>query len=432
MGISAFIFLFVFVGISFAAPKKDRLKEYEIAVTKGNYKFDSGDYQDAVKYFKTALGLKPSDKYAALLLGLSQSRAGQYRQAKTTLLYALRLAPGDGRIMYELGVVSFQLGEIKKAKNYFEKIKAGEADEIIKTAAGGYLYIISSDQVSWKKPFSIFFLTGLQYDSNVILEPTDPLVKAGRKQDGRGVFALDSKWVFLKSQKVAAEAGYMFYQSAHSNLDDFNVQQHNIMLSGKYNPITNLQTELKYKLKYSLIGNDLYSSTNRVEPIVRIMHSPLIASELYYVHEFKKYFNSETFSFNSQKTGDACQAGITENISIWDSNSLSFGYVYDWDRADAGFWRYKGQKGTVAFSSFLGRWKMFFGASYHDRKYESEFPGFSKKRHDGMQEYSLTVTWKPLDRVKVNISEIYVINSSNLRIFDYNRNIAGLFLEVRL
>ncbi len=434
VGILAFLLLFAFTGISFALEKKGngKNKSYEIAITKGAYKVETRDYKDAINYLKTALALKPSDKNAALLLGISQSRAGQYQKARTTLLYALRLDSDDGRTMYELGVVFFNLGEIKEAKKYFEKTKDSNANDRIKTVAGEYLYRISSGQVLDEKPFSLNFLTALQYDSNVILEPTDPLVDAGNKKDWRAVFILDSRWTFLNTRKVIAEAGYMFYQSAHNNLDNFNVQQHNIMLSGKYNPTKNLQAELKYQLNYSAIGGDLYSSTNSIKQVVRLAHSPYLISELYYTYEFKKYFNSDTFFSNSLKTGTSNSAGITERVKLGDSSSISIGYRYDKDSADADFWKYKGHKANFGFASYLWKWKLLLDASYQDRKYQSEFPGFSQKRHDGMQEYSAILTWNPSRRVSISISEIYIINSSNLVIFDYNRSIAGLFLGVRL
>jgi len=47
-----------------------------------------------------------------------------------------------------------------------------------------------------------------------------------------------------------------------------------------------------------------------------------------------------------------------------------------------------------------------------------------------MQQYSLRLTYFISETMSASITESYIVNDSNLGIFDYRRNITGIFLTV--
>ncbi len=423
------LFSCAFSGAAFALEK-----EYEIAVTNGALEIDQGHYLEAIDLLTQAIQLKPSDPHATLLLGIAYSRAGKPAEAELALSESLRLAPETPRALFELGVLYYHRNELQEAEGYFQQVIENAPQKELVIAASKYLEVITFRGFTEKKPYSLGFIAGLEYDSNVILEPDDPLVGGRQEENWRGLFNLDGHLFFLDTEQLAGKIGYSFYQSVHDTLTDFNVQQHKATLVGEWRPGKQLQAALKYHFAHTRVGEDheLYGNTHLVGPTATWLHTPNWATEFYYAHEFRRFFNTDIFSFNTQRSGDKDTVGISEKFKIAKVTGLSIGYVFDYVSADEKFWGYRGHKGVLKLGSSFGRLHLFLAASYHDRNYQDEFPGFGRERHDQMQEYSATLMWIPTQRMSIRLSELFINNNSNISDADYHRNIAGLHFEVRL
>ncbi|HDZ87141.1 MAG TPA: tetratricopeptide repeat protein, partial [Nitrospirae bacterium] len=315
-------------------------KEYEIAITKGIYRIETGKYQEAIRNLRKALEIKPGDKNAMISLGMAYSRAGEYDNAKLVLQEALKIDPGNKRAEYELGVVLYKLGEVAHAESYFTGIWKSDADEPLKKAATSYLEIAASSRKAGKKPFSLGLLTGGQYDTNTILEPSNPSTDRGKEKDWRAIVALDADWTFLKSGSLTCDTRYLFYQSFHIHNTGYNLHQHNLSLSGRYDFTPDLNLGLTYGLSYSLAGGDLYSSINSIALDAEDAFYKSSTTGLHYGHEFKKYFDSNTFLSNSIRSGDNDAIGIFHKVGLNDKVSLTVDYTFDMDRTGAGYWDY--------------------------------------------------------------------------------------------
>ncbi len=421
--------LLFFSSLAFAQDQKE--EEYELAITKGTFQIETGDYASAIEYFKKARELKPGDKAATLFLGIAYSRKKDFQKAKEFLGQALAIDSSDWRVKYELGVVLYGLGENEKAIDSFTEIEEGDADETLKTAARGYLDRIAGKGAREKKKLSVDLLGGFQYDSNVILDPEIPSVTKEKKADWRALVTVDGKYAFLDSGKTSAEAGYMFYQSVHKDLEDFNVQQHNLKLAGRYDMTERVKLGLKYGFSYSSAGGDHYSTFNQLTPFAAVSFSPDSLTEFRYSYEAEKFFNSAAFSANSARNGNNNAVGLTHTVRLSKTAGIAAGYTYDKDSTDTAFWDYTGHKGSLRVQGEFRAVKVFAAASYYDKKYGG-VSAFTEKRHDETQEYSLGLTRDMGNNLSLDVSELYIINDSNLAPYEYKRNIVGLFAVMSL
>ena len=407
-------------------------KGYETAMTLGNFQLETAEYAKAIANFKNALVIKPRDKTALVSLGIAYSRNGDMPNARDTLQQALVVDPADARAKYELGIVLFKLGDREGAKGQFAAVSSGPSEETLKASAREYLDMIASGAGPEKKRFSLNVLAGVQHDSNVILDPDNPVAPGLRKADWRFITTLDGAYKFIDKKKTTADVGYSFYQGLNNTLTDFNVQQHTLTLSGRYSAAEKSRFDLKYEFLYSLVGGDKYSAVHQIKPSADFSFTKGTVTQFYYSYENKKFYDSGLFPTNTERNGNNNAVGLTHTIVLNRQTAVTAGYAYDRDSTDKDFWDYSGNKGYVSFQSRLFDTGIALSTSYYDKKYGGMLAGFTEKRHDTTHEYSVTLDWRIVKQVSLALSDLYVRNNSNLALYEYQRNIVSLMAVMRL
>lgn len=396
-------------------------KGYDTAMTMGDFELETGEYAKAIANFTQALAMKPGDSNALVSLGIAYSRSGDFPKALDTLQQALAVDPADERTKYELGIVLFKLGDSAGAKKRFVDVSRGPADATLKAASRDYLEIIASGTGAEKKKVFIEVLGGVQYDSNVILDPENHVGPAQKQDDWRIIATVNGKYRFHEAKKTTAEAAYSFYQSLHTTLTDFNVQQHNLSVSDRYQPTNRAHYDLRYGFATILVGGEQYSAVHRITPWAAFSFSKASVTEIYTAHEIKKYHDSSLFAWNSDRNGHNNSAGISHTIMQRGEGSATVGYAWDRDSTNADYWDYTGNKGFVSYQAKLSSVKVSLSASYYNKQYKGVL-----SQHDRIQEYSLSLSRNLTKRVNLDLSDLYVINDSNLTACKYTRNIVSL------
>ena len=220
-GCCAAVLMLIMCAVS--APRSYALVEtekgYETALTKGTFQIETGEYSEAIENLKKALEFKPDDKAATQSLGIAYSRSGDFQTAKEVLQKALDIDKTDLRTRYELGVAAYRLGDTEAAGRFFTEVAAGDVEDPLTKAAKQYLELLQSASAPGKAgAFTLDVFAGLQYDSNVILEPSSPVATEGKNADWRAVATANASYPFFKSETASADAGYLFYQSLHQSL----------------------------------------------------------------------------------------------------------------------------------------------------------------------------------------------------------------------
>lgn len=414
-----------------ALGQEHKEREYETAMTKGTFAVETGDYASAIGQFKKALEIKPNDKAALLSLGIAFSRAGDLVKAAEALRGALSIDPSDQRIRYELGIVLFKRGEREAAREHFSAVAELAVDEELKLAAKSRLDRIAARE--GEKKLSLTLQGGLQYDSNVILDPRNPAVPPReKKSDSRAVVTVDGKYSFADRGAFSAEAEYLFYQSLHFNLEDLNIQQHNLGLAARSAVSGKSLIGLSYSFSYSGVGGDHYSTVHAVRPALDMKLSPQSLTKLQLGYESKRFFNSAVFTGNADRTATNIAAGVTHTAMLTGKTGLALGYAYDSDDADADAWDSAGHRGSLRLQSDTRLFTALVTASFTDRKYDAASSPLTPRRHDQTQEYSVGLSRNIAKTIRLNLSDTYTLNDSNLAQYEYTRNIIGLFAEMGL
>ena len=254
------------------------------------------DYDRAVVEFEEAVRQDPESGLASYSLGYTQYKLRKYQDAIVSLDKASKLNPDLAvQSRFYAGICRHRLKRYEEAKADFLFVGEFAAGTDTGAAALEYLDIIAS----FNKRYYGVVSTGIQYDTNVVLEP-DNIDIISNKSAWRGVFFVNLGFNPYITKNTVIGGNYSGYLSFNSNnLEEFNVQDHRINLYGTRKSSIG-KTPVTYFLDYyydiTLIdgspADDLFSQTQSVSPQIAVEWTDKTSTEFSY--EFL-YYNFEDF-----------------------------------------------------------------------------------------------------------------------------------------
>lgn len=416
----------VFASTSFASEEPS-----EKSLSRGIALIEQGNYTEAATVLREVAGKSPEDPEAAFSLGKALNRMAD-KEAETHLKKSLMLAPENPGVNLELGILYYNKNVYAEAADYFETtISLDPASEF---AGKAREFLKKIDDKGKGSRWEIGFLAGLQYDSNVILNGTGLPLPAGYtgKSDWSGVLNLKGNYSLVKKEQVELTAGYSLYQSLHIRLTDFDITQNLADLSLLYRLSPNMKVKASYAFEYLLLDGDNYDHAHILAPAIQFKLGDWGATTVDYRYRNTSYRNSDKFTNNSDRNGDNHQAGINHVLPLGKSLAVWAAYAHDEEMTRKTFWDYRGDRWLAGFRSDLPLNIIadIYG-EYYQKRYGADDPSFGATRNDRLYSASMSLTKHFSDKLSLVLGELYTRNRSNIGVFDYERVITSLFMNVR-
>ncbi len=408
-------------------PPSINAADYELYIARGIQRLSEGKIEAAIALLEKALQIAPENTEASYYAAIAYSRAGRYKEAEALFSEAIQ-ADGNAVSPYlELGSVYYMTSRCDKAEAFLSRfINLSDNPDLQKYAAG---LIETCGKEREGRPFRLAVTTGYQYDNNVILEPSDPTAgEENKKADSKALVYITFGAGLWEKGAVKLKVDYNFYQSLHSQLNDFDLHYHKIRplleiyLSDMFKPSAG------YSIEYTVLGGDRYSRVSTYFGKLATQLNRELSVEAVYEYKDEKYLYSDSFQTNPSRTGFQNTLGIRQ---IYNLGNLS-GEIYslgDFKRAEVKYWAFNGYRtGAEVDYEIISPLSVIISGEVNIRHYRDDFPGFQKKRFDKMHQFSLMLTYLISERVAVSITDTHTVNDSNLKDYDYKRNIMGIFL----
>jgi tetratricopeptide (TPR) repeat protein len=380
---------------------------------------------------RKAVSEAPDNPEANLYLGMALNGLAD-KEAETYLKRALMLTPDNPATNYELGLVYYQKNIYAEAADYFENTQllapgseyARKSKELIR----------KMDEKARGKRWEVYFLAGLQYDSNVILNgDTTPLPSGySGKSDWSGIINLKGHYSFFRSDTFDIRGGYSLYQSLHTKLDNFNVMQNLFGLSCSYTISPKFKIDANYSFEYMLVGGDQYDYAHNLGPALVFKSGDWGTTSIDYRYNNTIFKNSAQFSTNSDRSGDNHLVSLTHILPLGQAVAVWGSYAHDENLARAKNWNYSGDKWQAGVRAVLPFRLMgdLYG-EYYQKSYEGVDPSFGTTRDDQQYSVSASLTRNITETISLVLNELYTRNRSNFKTYEYERSITGLFVNVR-
>jgi len=288
------------------------------------------------------------------------------------------------------------------------------------------LHVAASD-----KAWEIMVRGGIQYDSNVILNGNNqPLPAAySGEADSSVIGTFKALYSPIAGEGRRVSLGYSLYQSLHAKLDDFDITQNLLEISGEQTVTPNLSIRGLYTFEYLHLGGDAYDQSHRLSPEVQWKFERFGSTIFRYVFSSTRYEATHSFPDNPQRDGQNHQVVLTHYYPVTPSCLLFAGYMREVERDEEDNYSFDGNGVTVGTRLNLPANSVAdISAEYDVRSYRGRDSVFSKTRYDRRTTLSATLSKKLGKTTGLSAGVAYTQNASDIDPYDYKRLLTSLFL----
>ena len=400
----------------------------------------AGEYEQAIPWLQQAQQVPTLEARASLFLGIAQLRVGSTSAARQNLRRAeekdttLRLPA-----RYYRGIAAFQDGKWSDAEGDFEYVAAYDPESDMGREAASFLQTIRSGAYARWEAYGLF---GLQYDSNVILGPSNgtlndlalQALNISNQADGRGVITVGGVYIPWRTQTAELSVGYEFYQSLQFQLTDFNLQDHRPTIQGVISGDI-FQLGLLGRYDYYFISDEnSFLQEATALPWVAVNEGDNARTEVFFRYRYRDF---KQLAYQLRDANNY-EAGFRQLYSFGlPERYVALGYRYDNEsptQSGGDVFAYNGNEVDVG-----GGWSFPLGItaeleySYRHEDYASQSavaPGVPVRRDD--ENLVLFALSKPINEyLAVTAGYFGDFNNSNQAEFEYTRNVGSIALEVR-
>lgn len=397
----------------------------------------------ALKEFEIVQRADPDRASVYYYQGLILRRMGNSKEAAAKMERAAALDPELAlQANYHAGSAHYEAGDLEAARKSFQSVVMLLPEGETAQSASEYLERINA-QARYKKRWDLSLSLGLQYDDNVILEPARTIPSVAQaitdRSDWVGLLFLRGRYQLLSTPHWTARAEYSFYQNLHRSdqLNDFNIQSHNMILNGGKR-FSRAELLLQYELQFAMLGGDRYLLRQGIGPRLILEADKRNLTELFYQFGAKDFSDIRPlFPNNSDRDVRTHKVGFTHYSLFGLKGNVHAGYAFE--REEAGEapaeddWTFNGHRLTAGalFPSWR-RLTLALDAEFVLRRFShpnEQPPG--KKRTDNDWLAIATLSREITRQIDVALQYLHQQNDSNIPLFKYHRNIYGGIVTVK-
>lgn len=428
--------------------------------------------KEAFKTFKKVISLDSTYPRVHYDLGVVYYRLGNYPAALKEFEAAEQQEPKRAMIYYFKAYILYLQNKFSESLPYFTK--AGELDPSLKQtihffrgvaflnlnrdedseqefqtalnldptselgkAAKRHLASIKEKKIIVPKKWSLNASLSYQYDDNVVLEPdeTTSATRVSNEGDSRAVIFVDGEYRFIQKLPWLMGVRYSFYQSIHSRLHDYDLQNHQGTLFGSYQGrCGNIPYlfQLDYKYSNSLLNEKRYLESHGLTATLNLQWNSNLLTQIQYRFQDKDFHYSITHH-SANRDGINNLVGITQYLFLFRNRGfLKVGYFYDNDSTGGSNWDYDGYRALAGLRfPFLCKTIVDMDFNYYQQEYDNHDYFFNHSRRDEEYTYNFSLYRNICKHFDAVFRYTRVDNGSNINFYDYDRNIYSLTLSLR-
>jgi len=382
-----------------------------------------GYYDEAVVQLKDSLTNDSVKAKAHFEIGYCYYKTRKYDNANEHLDLALDTdnSLADKVRLYK-GIILYEQESYEDALIHLRESFNSADDSITRASSRNFINAIKKQQ-RLEREFMLLASASFLYDDNVTTSSGSG--SASDKDDNGLVGYVRGVYYPVKSKEQILLMSYMFYQKAYSDLNTYDLQDHNLLLI-----YTSLLSDfgtvtLKYDYDYYSLNGDRYFQRNKFAPTLKINETPKAYFEVTALAENKEYFTSTELS------GNDFGGGIGQVFLVGSGTKLSLRYNYNTEETRSKDYEYTGNEFRVGLSDYSLIYGVTLDADvgFYQKDYENLHTTFAKKREDDVTTGYFRLKRELSSSITAALRYDYTDNDSNIPFYDYDRNVA--YIELR-
>lgn len=335
------------------------------------------------------------------------------------------------------GEVAYHAGRLEEARTLFTDALAADPDD---QAARGWLDVLASRlprdaargerREAAARPWDLEIGTGIQYDSNVRLDPRD------RRDDAGFLFRLGGHYDPYRDDHTLVRLDYDFLQVLHTDVRDYDVRSNRVRgtVSRALTPALWLGVQGGYD--HTTLDTHAYLQEPWVMPYLSVLEGDFGATQILYRRGEQDYLGSPFGGLRVDRDGTIDATAVNQLLFFLDRRlAVTVGYAYE----EATPHKLAGD--DYARRTHLGRvnvrfpawWRTLVELEYVHRYEDYTEPNTNaasgKTRQDNGDYMAAFVRRPIIPHLDAVVSYFGTVNGSNLPLFDYQRHIVAFELR---
>lgn len=392
----------------------------------GVARFETRRYTEALEAFEKASALDTTDPRCPFYEGLCRLALGNGAGAIEALDRARELDPSYAPLaQFYSGVANARMGRRDDARDRFlQAMRHGEVSSDLYAACERALLALDRGR---RKMLSFSCSARYEYDSNVSLAPDDTdIIAASGKDDFRFLTTADILFVPIIRPRFELSSEYLFTQSVHNRLGDFNLQGHSLVNTALFK-LGLLQPFCGYEYDYYFLDDNKRSflRTNAIFAGFNLLGGGRALTQFNYRYARDDFFYTPVDP-DLRRDAHNNRLGFDQYIFFGGGRSdfFRFGFYYDRNSAEGDTFMYNG----FAFTGEL--YKALFAGIVLDASaqyYLRDFPRDNRRDRDNRQTYNFALSRALNEYLDVGFNYNLIVNDSGDPFFEFDRNIFTIF-----
>ncbi len=387
-------------------------------------------FEDSIKMIDSAEAANGVTHKTAFLRGLALMRLGRYTEAVESFTKAKELNPKLTQSAdFHIAMALMKEGRTEEAEKALNEVVLADPNTDLAAVASRHIEVLKSGTKA-QKALRLNAGLSFQYDDNVILKPSDQTAAAGitGEHDTKYVATFSAEYRTVPQKHLRIRARYSFYMSDHTNLGSHDVMSHTVMLAPSY---------LMERGLLSLIAADNYTLVDDVEYLDTFTLSPnytfvlkrnqTVRASLAFQ---KKEFLRAPLHADEDRDSMNYSLGIAYTRFFAGRKGL-LGAVYRFNEEDTDGVNWDNRSNSLQINTVIPIIENFSASASAEilhQHYKNVNTNFLKRRRDITYTFSVVLGYTLNDRLKLELRYSHIRDDSNIAVYDYRRNITGLWL----
>ena len=395
--------------------------------------YQLGETKEAEKYIEIAETGNIKEAQTAFLKGLVLLKEGNNLGAVAAFEKAKELDSSVSQAAdYQIGLAYLKEKRFKEAKSVFRDVMVLDPNSNLADFSDEYVKAIKRKEEA-EKPYRITAGAYGEYDTNVLLKPSDATVAANitGEADWREVYTGLGEYRLKMTDRFSVTPQFSFYRAHQNNIGILNVTSYTVTVTPNYN-IDKGTIGIPVGYNYTEVGESKYLTTLSATPTLNYLLGKTNMAQFTFKYQDNDFSRSPIIPDEDRNSN--FYAGGLGLYHFFAENKGFFGAHYELDKDDTkgSNWRYLGNRfdGTVLYP-FWEKFKASLAGEIFLQEFDKTNSIFGKERDDQVYTISSMLAYNFWKAAELQFRYTFVKDKSNISVYDYNRNIFSLGFEYK-
>ena len=393
-----------------------------------------GEYDEAKKWIDVAEKADIRPAQSQFLKGLTLQKTGEYEQSVEAFNEAKNL---DERLEqsanYQIGISYIKMNRYHDAKEALENVYVIDPYSQLGDYANRYVDALEG-KIARDRPFHFLARAAFEYDSNVVLSPTDTsnVVGISNRDDTRQVFDVkgDYTWRTQDGSK-SFKTGYGFHLSKQNDIGIYD-NVGNYFYSTLNLSFDKILVTFPFNFNHTIVDDKNYLWSVSGGNINSIMLPKSQMLQLGVLYSRKDYMD---YIFIPEENRDANQFfGLIGWYWFYAENKgfVNLRYTIDKDWTRGSNWEYLGHRASAGILyPFWDKFRLTINGDVYFQDFNKTHSIFNVKRKDQTYTAGALLTYEFLKNFELQFRYTYINEQSNIDIYDYDRHIVSTGIQFK-